>query len=321
VPDDIVFTKVVAYDKTYFALDDQGDIYVWGALQTDNGETIADLGQVAASYALLPTAIVLPTEVVQETIVNDISLGMNHLLFRCGNNLYSASNGTTTLEATDCSTQNDSFSAGNELSIYKNTGVDVMMKGSVAGVSHESYGIIPGKGNTIFTSKVLNPIDNSFATMDGMSVYAAGKNCGFMTPSRYYQNSTTSPYSLSSDTLMLVGEFFPQTFSFFPPYEQGRITLNADNFFFSARKAVYRNLASTVSASYVLDTYPTQVYSKTNSATDALSSNWAIMDMVTSGNVSSHYLRHWGVDHGYNPNQSNTPVTTTTAVPTTQPPP
>ena len=309
-----MFTKISAYDKTYAALDDQGDLYIWGAAQTDNGNTITP--GFSNAWINYPSKM----EFTPSINIDDISFGMNHLLFRVGSNLYSLTNQSSTLEATDCSTQNDSFSAGNEVSIYANNS-DVMLKGQINGTSYSSYHIFPGKGKTIFASKVLNPINNSFATMSNMSVYAAGKNCGFMTPSRYYQNSTTSPYSLNSNSMVLVGEFFPHTFSFFPPYEQGRITLNADNFFFSARKAVYRNLTSTVSTSYVLDTYPTHVYSKSNSATNALSSNWGIMDMVTSGNVSSHYLRHWGVDHTYNPNQSNTPVTTTTAVPTTQPPP
>jgi len=310
----LVFTKISAYDKTYFALDDQNDVYMWGAAQTDNGNSIAP--NASAAWIHYPSKL----EFTPSINIDDISCGMNHLLFRTGSNLYSLANQSLTLEATDCNTQNDSFSAGNEVSIYANNS-DVMLKGQLNGTSYSSYTIIPGKGKTIFASKVTNPIQNSFATMSNMSVYAAGRNCGFMTPARYFQNNSVSPYSIGTDSMVTVGEFFPHTFSFFPPYEQGRITLNADNFFFSARKAVYRNLSSTVSTSYVLDTYPMQVYGKSGSATDALSSNWGIMDMVTSGNVSSHYLRHWGVDHSYNPNQSNTPVTTTTPVPTTQPPP
>jgi hypothetical protein len=290
------FTKISTYDNTFFAINDNNELFVWGNTITRDGQNITAGVYNGVLSQPAPLSITIDGSVIP---VHDISCGMNHLLIRSNNNLIRISNGAIERVATNCSTNGYTIAAGNEVSYYITTANKLMCDGHFSDdTTYDGFTKIHHKLGRIFASKVLNSSNNACAGIYNRFYYAAGKNNGFITPSPFYENN--DPYSITSEKFVLLAEFLQPTISFFSPYETGTITMNRHNFILPARKIIYKNISdnAVVTHRYTLDTLPAAVYSKSNSANN-ISSNWGIIEMLSSGNISNHLLGQWGTTDIY----------------------
>lgn len=290
------FTKISTYDNAFFAISDDNKLFIWGNTATRDGNNIT-----AGVYnGVLSQPQGLDITINGSVIpVHDISCGMNHLLVRSNNDLIRISNSSIEIVATNCSTNGYTIAAGNEVSYYITTANKLMCDGHFSDENtYDGFTKIHHKLGRIFASKVLNSSDNACAGIYNRFYYAAGKNNGFITPSPFYENN--DPYNITSEKFVLLAEFLQPTISFFSPYETGVITMNRHNFILPARKITHKNISdnAVVNNRHTLDTLPSTVYSKSNSVNN-ISSNWGIIEMLSSGNLSNHLLGQWGTTDIY----------------------